>query len=157
MSDVFSTEIDHVLLCRLGILLQDHQSVNPLYPIGIRDTDDGSLLDSRMPVKDILHLPGIDVLASRDDHVLLPVRDVNESLLVVVSHIPRMKPSVPNRFLCLIGFTPVFCHDSFALYDDLPNCSRLDVTTGLINDSHMDPDTRLPAGCKHALCLCGFP
>ena len=55
----------------------------------MRHTDDGDLGNRRVLYEPVLDLDAIDVLATTDDHVLRPVCDIEEPVLVEVTEIPR--------------------------------------------------------------------
>ena len=46
---------------------------------------------------DLLDLAAVDVLAARDDHVLLAVDDVEEALLVAAGHVAGVEPPAAER------------------------------------------------------------
>ena len=53
----------------------------------VRNADDGRVGDRRVFVEDGLDLHAVDVLASSDEHVLGPVHDVDETLVVQTSYV----------------------------------------------------------------------
>src|SRR3990172_6441002 len=77
------TEGDAVLAGDRGPRPRHHDGARRLAPARVRHPDHGGLGDAGMAIQDRLHLGRVDVLPARDDHVLLPVRDVEEPLLVL--------------------------------------------------------------------------
>src|SRR4030095_6919266 len=59
----------------------------------IRDADGGRRRNCRMLVKYFIDLARVDVFTAADDHVGLPVNDVEKSIAVAIADISRMKPA----------------------------------------------------------------
>src|SRR5208282_5398382 len=74
--DVLPAEVDDLLLGGAGSALQDHDGLHRLAPHRVGDPDHRDLLDRRVPQDDLFDLPGVDVGASADYHVLHPVHYV---------------------------------------------------------------------------------
>ena len=81
--------------------------------------DGAGLLDLRMEVEDLIDVPRIDVEAAGDDHVLLPVDDVEVTVLVHRGDIARVAPAVAERFGRLVRPVLVAQHDLGPLDDQL--------------------------------------
>ncbi len=62
-------------------------------------------------VQDLVDLPRVDVVAGRDDHVLLAVHDVEVALLVHVGDVAGVEPVVANGAGGLVRQVPVAPHD----------------------------------------------
>ena len=69
----------------------------------------------------VLDFGRIDVLAARDDHVLHPVMDKQEPVLVEIACIARIEKSVADRLLRGFWPVPIAFHDKVGLDRDLAN------------------------------------
>src|SRR5690349_13894937 len=72
--------------------LQHDRGHHALAPAGIRHADHGRLADLRQLVDDALDLGRRDVLAAADDHVLLAVGQVQETVVVEMADVARAEP-----------------------------------------------------------------
>src|SRR5579872_2689155 len=87
-------------------LAQDDEGEHGLAPLLVGHADDGRLGDRRVHVEGVLHLDGGDVLPTRDDHVLLAVRD-DEERAVHLASVARVEPAVDEDGGGLLGLVPV--------------------------------------------------
>ena len=99
-----------------------------------------------MAEKGVLDLRRIDVLSSRDDHVLLPVHDVEVPVFVHRRDVPGMEPSVLQRLSRVLGPVPVALHGIRPAQQDLALFSRLDVSVLIVDDAHGSMEERLATG-----------
>ena len=83
--------------CHAVLNLDDRSGL--LAQPAVRKSDDCHILDLIMLAQEIFDLYRIDVLASTDDDILLPVNKEIESILVLSCHISGEQPAVPDR-LC---------------------------------------------------------
>ena len=67
----------------------------------------------------VLDLDAVDVLAAPDDHVLGPVGDEQEAVVVEVADVAGVQPAVDDRLGGGLGLVPVARHDDRALDADL--------------------------------------
>ncbi|MNY59869.1 hypothetical protein D3C86_1963580 [compost metagenome] len=67
----------------------------------------------------VLDFGGEDVLATADDHVLQPVADVNEAIIVHVTAVTGMHPAAAQRFGRGLRLVPVTEHDIRPAYQNL--------------------------------------
>src|SRR6185436_841029 len=77
VGDVLAAERDDLLLGGLPSGLERHEGLRPLAPLGVGDGDHRALHHRRMPRHRLLDLDRRDVLAARDDDVLLPVAELD--------------------------------------------------------------------------------
>src|ERR1700720_427212 len=77
VGDVLLAELDDVPLGGALVRLQRDERLGPLAPFLVRDRDHRALHDARMPGHALLDLDRRDVLAARDDDVLLPVAQLD--------------------------------------------------------------------------------
>ena len=63
-------------------------------PLGVGHTDHRDVGDPRMLREHVLDLGGIDVLATRDDHVLHTIVEIQEAILVAVARVTGLEPTV---------------------------------------------------------------
>src|SRR5260221_5633702 len=71
----FSTELRQFLPGDLMPRLDLDKSDGHFAPVAIRNPDDRSSHDGGVGIKNVLDLPGVDILAAPDDHVLSPAFD----------------------------------------------------------------------------------
>ena len=72
---------------------QHHDGPDLLAEDRVGHADDGAVGHGRVLEEGGLHLDAVDVLAAPDDHVLGPVDDVDEALLVDAGHVAGVQPS----------------------------------------------------------------
>ena len=65
-----------------------------LAPFLVGNADDRAFGDVGVLVERLLDLGGIDVLAAGDDHVLDPVDDIDEAVLVHIAAVAGVQPAV---------------------------------------------------------------
>merc|ERR1719431_788265 len=90
----------HILFCYLVTIIQFYPDCQLLTHSVIRNTKSLGLHYSIVCVQELLHLPGVDVLPTPDDHVLHPPHYLSVPLLVNDCCIPCVEPPVyPNNFI----------------------------------------------------------
>src|SRR5882672_5312618 len=89
---------------------QDHEGLDRLAPLLVRDPDDRDLGHRGMLEQAVLDLDGRHVLAPRDDHVLLAVADRDERV-VGVAAVAGVEPAVHDGLGRLLGLVPVPLED----------------------------------------------
>src|SRR5882757_4492387 len=101
----------HQLLRRgAGAALHHHDSVDLLAPALAWNADHGALRHCRMLRQRVLDLRRIDVLATRDDHVLDAVDDVDKAVLVQIAAVAGVHPAVDHGACGLLGALPIAHH-----------------------------------------------
>src|SRR5579862_5443168 len=78
---------------------EDHESQRLLTEVRLRDTDYGTVLHVRMLDNGCYDLRRIDVYTTGDDHVLDPVSDEQEPVLVEVPHVASPVEAVLHHVL----------------------------------------------------------
>src|SRR5207249_1633971 len=106
----FFAERDDVRLRRGLAGLQDHEYLDGLAAVRVRDADRGRLSDGRMHEEDLLDFSRVHVVARAEDHVLLAIDDVEISVLVHSREIAREQPSVAEHRRGLLRLVPVAIH-----------------------------------------------
>ena len=89
------------------ILMQDDHGVNRLSPLIVRNADRGHVLDPGMSAKNLLHFGRIDVQSAADDHVALPVGEMETAVRVATGHVADRAILAPERSSCLLRRFPV--------------------------------------------------
>src|SRR5262244_954428 len=105
---------DQVFGSRLRLGTQSHICHDSLASIFVADSNDSGLSHRRVHVQDLFNLARIDVEPRDQDHVLLPLDDVEVPILVHPRDVARVKPGPapvmvlperPRRFLRLLPVT----------------------------------------------------
>ena len=65
-----------------------------------------------MPAKEILNLNRVEIFFSADDHIFLPVFQIDKSVLIHFCHIAGVEPSVFQHFSCSFWIVVVAGHNS---------------------------------------------
>ena len=81
--------------------------------------DDGAVLHGRVLHQRLLDLGGVDVEAAGDDHVLGPVDDEEEAVVVEVADVAGVVPAVRRRLGGGLRVLVVAGHHQRAAHDDL--------------------------------------
>src|ERR1700688_2808697 len=81
--------------------------MHPFSPRIVRYTDDGALGDRLVAVECFFGFRRIDILAPADDHVLNAVDDVDEPIIVHVSAVTGMQPSIAQCALRQFRLLPI--------------------------------------------------
>src|SRR3954469_22252611 len=92
--EVLPAEGDEPRLGRLLPRLQRHDGLDGLAPGRVGHADDGDLHDRRVLREHPLDLGRVHVLAAGDDHVLEPVLDEHEALVVDAAQVAGAEPAV---------------------------------------------------------------
>src|SRR5262249_13954919 len=93
VGDVLLAELDDLGLGGLPAGLEGHEGLGPLAPFFIRDGHYRALHHARVPGHALLDLDGRDVLAARDDDVLLPVAQLDVAVRVPHPDVARVEPA----------------------------------------------------------------
>jgi len=88
---------DEIGLGELGPGRADHETHHEFTPLLVGDSDDGDLAHLGMTEDGVLHLDGRDVLATRDDDVLLAIADGDVVVVVDDPPVARVEPLDPAR------------------------------------------------------------
>ena len=119
--------------------LRSHDGVHGLDPLGVRDAEDGDLGNLRVGGDDALDLGAVDVLAATDDHVLDPVEDIDEALVVGAAEVAGAQPAVlGDRFRRGLGLAEVALHRLLGAEPHLTRLTRRDILPGVgVDDAHL--------------------
>lgn len=118
-------------LVELLTVAQHHDRFHGLTPVRVGYADDGGLEHRRVRADRVLDLDRVDVLSAHDDHVLEPVVDVEESVVVDHPDIAGAEPAVGGyRGRGLRGFVPISCGQLRRPQPDLAVLTGADVATG---------------------------
>ncbi len=124
-------------------------------PFRIFGTEYHTLVDRRVRSKGALHLAGKDVEPTADDHVLDAIREVQKSSLIIqMTQVSCMQPSVAQRFLALVWKIQIPGHDQVTADHDFPRRMRRKEFTVWTEDLHPGHQSGAPGG-GHPLTL-GF-
>src|SRR5262249_23621186 len=110
--------LEHLALGQRVVLLH-HDRERRLAPFRAGLSDHRDLADLRAAEDHVFDLGRVHVLAAGDHHVLHPVLDVDEALLVDGGDVARVEPAVLDRLGRRLGALPVLLHDVLAADDHL--------------------------------------
>ena len=147
-SQLAPAEVHDLLGGGRGPLAQDDDGLDRLAPLRVGNPNHRAVGHRRMGEQDILHHAGIDVLSAGYDHVLDPVLDVHETLVVNDSGVAGVHPASPQGFIGLLRQVPVSLHHLGAFDDDLADGPVGHVVVILVNDADFRPDDGSPGGEK---------
>src|SRR5262245_24344001 len=143
--------IDKLLRIDGGVWFERHHGGHLLAELRVREADDGGLCNSRMLVQDLFDLPRIDVVATANDQVLLPVDDCEVAVLVDPAYVPGAEPPIGDGRGRLCRPAPISLHDVVATDHDLADLTLGDVVALLIDDPHLHPSDGGANGARLAL------
>src|SRR5690348_9790634 len=86
----------------------------------------------------VLDLCAVDVLTTRDDHVLEAIDQVEVAVLVFAYEVARVEPATPECRFVLVWFVPVPTHDRWPAVDDLADLAARDIVHLGVDDAHFD-------------------
>src|SRR5260370_33938324 len=94
--DALARETDQLVSAEGRTRLLDDNRLHRLAPLLVGHADHRDIGDRGMAEERALHFRRIDVLATRDDHVLDAIINVEITILVAVAGIPGMEPTVAD-------------------------------------------------------------
>src|SRR5215210_6013729 len=109
-----------LLLRRPGARPLYDEGLDGLAPVLIRDTYRDGLGHVGVLEEDLFHLARVDVVAGSQDHIFLPVHDVEVAVLVHLRDVAGVQPAVFEGCCRLLGHVEVALHYLRALDDELP-------------------------------------
>ena len=130
--------------------MEHHRGHRRLPPARIRDAEHRHLEHRLVLDGDLLDVPRIDVHPARDDHVLLPVHEVEIALLVHIAEIARVEPPVHDGPGGQIGALVVPLHHERAAAADLADLAPGYVAPRLVHDAHLVEADRHAHGSRLA-------
>src|SRR5206468_2713062 len=98
------------------------------------DADDGGLDNVGMFVQRALHLDGVDVVATADQHVFRAVDDVQETVLVEAAEVTAVHPAVLPRPRGGLRVVEVAALAGGDMEQDLADLTGCDVVAVVVDD-----------------------
>lgn len=129
----------------------------------MRDAVDGGADYVRVGKEDFLHLPGVDVVAVPDNHVLLAVHDSQVAVVVLGPKVPRAEPAVDDRLGGGLWPVEVALHQQVSADDELAQFARGQQFDALdcfgagnfdVDTPDRGPDGAGPGWCAHVVERC---
>src|SRR5690348_12157858 len=104
----------------------------------IRDSDDGGFGYGWMLVDDLFDLARVHVESAADDHVLLPVHDVEIAVLVDSGQVAGLEPAAGDRLGRGARVAPVSLHHVVTADDDLADLPDGQFGAFVVDYAHLD-------------------
>ena len=123
--------------------LQGQHRQADLAPLVVGDADDGCLGDLGKLVEDVLDLGRIDVLATRDVHVLPAIDDVHEAFLVHARRVAGLQPAALEARRGGFWLVPVAGCDVRPGDPQLADLVGTAVGSVVVDDAHLGVQQRL--------------
>src|SRR3989454_10569336 len=131
MRDVLAAELDDLRSGRRLTGLERDERLGALAPPLVGDRDNGALEHGRVPGDALLDLDRRDVLAARDDDVLLPVAQLDVAVGVPHRDVARVEPPAAERLGRGLPLLEVAHRGVVAPHDDL--AERLGVSGHVVH------------------------
>ena len=116
----------------------------PFAPLRVGKADDGAFGDVGELVDDALDLARGDVLAARDDHVLLAVGDEQEAVLVEIADVAGAEPVAEEALLGLLRIVPIAARDLRSAQADFAFGPGRQYVAVVVADLDLDMGERTP-------------
>ena len=128
---------------------KDDESLHGSTEDFVRDSDDGSFLNPRMPLQNFFHLFGKDVIAARYDQLFHPPNKVeaSEILRSLISQVPGLEPTVLEGFFRLLRHSPVSLKNVVSVDPNFSHPARVYLFSFFADNSNVHPRD----GISHAL------
>src|SRR5262249_42901676 len=126
--------------------LADNAGCNNLAPLWIGNAEDCRFEHRRMLINDGFDLAGIDVFATRDDHVLRAIKNVEITVSVAIADVSRTEHSISEDAPRTLGIVPVTAHDIGTTHHEFPVLPCFDLAAYAVHDSKIDSRTATTAG-----------
>ncbi len=91
-------------------VFQNHVSHDDFAAIMVGNADGGGFFHGRTHVQHVLDLARVDVIAADDDHVVLTAANEEIAVIVDLSDVSRIEPSIAQRFRALLRPVAVAGH-----------------------------------------------
>src|SRR3989440_6464504 len=118
VGEVLPAELDDLLLGGLPAGLERHEGLGPLAPPGVAHGHHGTLEHRGVLSHGLLDLARGDVLAPRDDDVLLAVAQLDVAVGVPDGQVARVEPAAAERLRTGVGLFEISFHDVVTAHDD---------------------------------------
>ena len=132
-------EVVDLLFCKRMVRLHFDDGGGDFAEPFVRQADDGDVFDMVVLAEEVLDLDGIEVLAARDDDILLAVDKIDESVLRLLRHVACEEPSVLQDFARGLFILVIAFHDAVALEGQFADFAAFDRLVIFVDDF------RLPA------------
>src|SRR5438067_12365391 len=119
VGDVLPAELDGLLLGGPRAGLEGDEGLGPLAPLRVGDGDHRALHDGRVLGHRLLDLDRGDVLAARDDDVLLAVTQLDVAVGVPYRQVAGVEPATPERLCTGVGLFEISLHHVVTPHDHL--------------------------------------
>src|SRR5687768_963180 len=119
VGDVLLAEIDDFSFCRPCTRLQGHEGLGPLAPLLVGHGHHRALHDGGMAGHALLDLDGRNVLAARDDDVLLAVAQLDVAVGMPHGDVAGVEPPAPEGLRRRVRLLEVPLHHVVAAHDHL--------------------------------------
>ena len=119
---------------------QHDDRLHGLSPLRVRHTDHGAVDDVGMAQQHGLDLDRVDVLAARLDHVLGPVDEVQEPVLVHAHDVAGVQPPIGKGDGRGVGQVPVPEHRARATQSELAFLAGRQLTVVVAEDRRVEPE-----------------
>src|SRR5581483_6487482 len=106
------------------------------------DADHRRFGDGRVLEEHALDLDAVDVLAAADEHVLGPVDDVDEALVVEAGDVAAVQPAVSERLGRGLGLVPVALDDVRSADPELADLTGGQCIAVAVDDLDLDDGNR---------------
>ena len=94
--------------------IEFYNSLHCFTPFRIGDPNHGTVLHGWVAPDDLLDSSWVDVEATRDDHVLFTICEMQIALRIDMADIPRVQPAINDGFSRLIRGLIIALHDEIA-------------------------------------------
>src|SRR5262249_44028536 len=133
--------VDQFVSLKSMARLADNAGCDNLAPLWIGNAEDCRFEHRRMLINDGFNLAGIDVFATRDDHVLRAIENVKIAVGVAIADVSRPKHAIPEDTPGTLGIVPVAAHDIGATHHEFPVLPCFDLAAHAVHDSQIDSRT----------------
>src|SRR3546814_303815 len=116
----------------------DDDRLDAFAPARIGHPDDRDAGDGGMRRQDIFDLGRVDILAARDDHVLRPVDDIIEPLLVAPGDVARPIPSIFDDLMGQVRLAPIAGRDGGLTDEEFSWLTVRDIDAVAVDDTELD-------------------
>src|SRR5699024_6660651 len=125
---------------RVGFVtaFKNHSSSNLLAPLLVRNTKHGRLSYCRVSSEGIFDFSGEYVETTRDNHVFLPVDDVQIALLIYFRDVTGVDPAVDNRLGGKIFSLPITLHRTPTTHAQFTRLTDFGLLAGRGKNTYVD-------------------
>jgi len=121
---------------RFLAVFQDHKCNNIFAQLRMGFGHHRALFNGRMFIQNALHFDRIDVISTSNNHVFGAVREIEIALLIIVTHITGMQPSMAQGFCRGFRVLVVLFHNIWSPQDDFTHLAGLHVLVIRVDNPH---------------------